>query len=141
MEFCCDAAVIDVVFPIPPQQLRHALRGCQDSCLTTGNTLLLLQQIAGAQAEAILKHADATMLENCRFENRWVSRVTKMKKSEWGCWGQRVHHNKLLSMTKQCWHASSTAPDTHVSPCVCLRQHPSIRSGTAMVLIMLHSVV
>lgn len=39
---------------------------------------------------------------------------------------QCVCHNKLLSMTKQRWLASSAAPDTRVSLYVCMRVHLSI---------------
>lgn len=44
----------------------------------------------------------------------------------------RAHkHTNLLLMTKQHWHASSTAPDSRVSQCKHMHMHQSIRADVS----------
>lgn len=107
--------------------------------LTTRNMLLLTQQISGAQAEAIPQppmkqgemRAPRSVWKWATVTFKWESE--KKGEKRWGAAGgergkrQCVCHNKLLSMTKQHWLASSTAPDTRVSLCVCVCVHPTVR--------------
>lgn len=112
-------------------------------CLTTRNTPLM-QQIAGAQAEAIPKlpmqqgewrapHSMwkwATATFKCESEKKSEKdgeqgESARERETEGGK-RQCVCHNKLLSMTKQPWPASNTAPDTRVSLCMCMRVHPFV---------------